>query len=88
MAPDWTFRVQNRSHFVNASTHTQFKGLDTWLERHRADLMAILGEPGQRILFGEFAFVVFCHHLIDGLQVVVCAALYPVHTPSGLLSRL
>jgi atypical dual specificity phosphatase len=48
-----TFRVQNRSHFVNSSTHSQFKGLDTWLEQHRAELHDVLVEPGAFILFGE-----------------------------------
>ena len=48
-----TFRVQNRSHFVNASTHAQFKALDSWLERNRDDLLRVLGEPGRLIVFGE-----------------------------------
>jgi atypical dual specificity phosphatase len=54
IAQDWTFRVQNRSHFVNSGTHSQFKALDKFLSEHRSDLLAILGEPGQRILFGEY----------------------------------
>lgn len=54
IASDWSFRVQNRSHFVNASTHAQFRGLDKWLTEHSHELYAVLGEPGQRILFGEF----------------------------------
>ncbi len=52
------FLVQNRSHFVNASYHTQFKALDIWLSAHTAALFEILRQdrdgPGRWILFGEW----------------------------------
>ena len=56
LAADWTFRCQNRSHYVNHATHAQFKALDTWLATHRDDLFAVLQEPGRFILFGEWMY--------------------------------
>lgn len=45
--------VQNRSHFVTAAHHAQFKPLDKWLSQHSAELWALL-RPGRDILFGEW----------------------------------
>ena len=50
--------MQNRSHYVNPSSHKQLAKLGAWLERHPAGLTRVLGrEPlfAQRyVLFGEW----------------------------------
>ncbi|KAF4604635.1 hypothetical protein EYR40_003409 [Pleurotus pulmonarius] len=52
--------VQNRSHYVNSSTHEQFKKLGLWVERHENDLRHILERdpcfPERYILFGEWMY--------------------------------
>ncbi|KAL0564426.1 hypothetical protein V5O48_017619 [Marasmius crinis-equi] len=52
--------VQNRSHYVNSSTHEQFKKLGLWIERHRDDLFAVLDRDEffaeRYILFGEWLY--------------------------------
>merc|ERR1712224_797920 len=46
-------RVQNRSHYVSAQSHTQFKPLAGWLDEHSWALCQLL-EPEVEILFGEW----------------------------------
>lgn len=50
--------VQNRSHYVDSGYHAQFKKLGAWVEAHREELDAVLGEdewfPERFILFGEW----------------------------------
>ena len=48
-------RVQNRSHFVNSTTHTQFSTLDTWLEENSAALYDLL-QMRNLVLFGEWLY--------------------------------
>jgi atypical dual specificity phosphatase len=52
--------IQNRSHYINPLTHEQFKKLGYWVDRHRRDLLKILGRdehfPERYILFGEWLF--------------------------------
>jgi atypical dual specificity phosphatase len=52
--------VQNRSHYVDSSTHEQFKKLGIWVERHEGDLFKILDRDPffaeRYILFGEWMF--------------------------------
>ncbi|KAF8899319.1 hypothetical protein BD779DRAFT_1465255 [Infundibulicybe gibba] len=52
--------VQNRSHYVDSSSHEQFKKLGLWVERHEEELRALLGRdphfPERYILFGEWMF--------------------------------
>lgn len=48
--------AQNRAHFVNSSTHPQFKALDSWIVEHGAELHAILEGPGRRVLYGEWLY--------------------------------
>jgi atypical dual specificity phosphatase len=52
--------VQNRSHYVNSSTHEQFKKLGLWVERHREELYQLLDRDPyfaeRYILFGEWVF--------------------------------
>ena len=55
VGPDMTVLVQNRSHYVNSQTHRQFSTLDSWIEEHRAGLVALL-EPGRHVLFGEWLY--------------------------------
>lgn len=51
-------QCQNRSHWVNASNHIQFKPLTNWLDSHGADLAKILHRDSQfverYILYGEW----------------------------------
>jgi len=46
-------RFQNRGHFVNSESATQWKGLDRWWKLHGPVLCTIL-EPGRHVLFGEW----------------------------------
>jgi len=52
--------VQNRSHYVDSSTHEQFKKLDVWVENHQKDLYLVLDRdpffPERYILFGEWMY--------------------------------
>ncbi|KAK7056431.1 hypothetical protein VNI00_002986 [Paramarasmius palmivorus] len=52
--------VQNRSHYVNSSTHEQFKKLGLWIEKHRDELFMILDRDEhfaeRYILFGEWLY--------------------------------
>ena len=50
---DGTFMTQNRSHYVNHATATQWGTLDAWLSTHEHELRAVL-EPGRHVLFGEW----------------------------------
>jgi atypical dual specificity phosphatase len=45
--------TQNRSHYVNFKTSSQFMGLDAWIDRHRTELFELL-VPGRHILYGEW----------------------------------
>lgn len=47
--------AQNRSHYVNSSTHEQFKKLDKWISDHYNDLSNVL-EDGKYILYGEWCY--------------------------------
>ncbi|KAL1524949.1 hypothetical protein AB1Y20_019825 [Prymnesium parvum] len=55
LTEDYRIQAQNRSHFVCSATHSQFKGLDAWLEEHSWALCQIL-KPNDEILFGEWCF--------------------------------
>lgn len=50
--------VQNRSHYVDSTTHRQFKKLGTWVDAHELELQAILGSdesfPERFVLYGEW----------------------------------
>ncbi|RXW23063.1 hypothetical protein EST38_g2786 [Candolleomyces aberdarensis] len=52
--------VQNRSHYVNAASHEQFKKLGLWIERHKEELIKLLDKdpyfPERYILFGEWMY--------------------------------
>lgn len=48
-------KVQNRSHFVNSKSHSQFSTLDSWVETNSAVLYELL-ESQNLILFGEWLY--------------------------------
>ncbi|PPR02339.1 hypothetical protein CVT24_011684 [Panaeolus cyanescens] len=52
--------IQNRSHYVNPSTHEQFKKLGVWVERHEEELRSILDRDPyfseRYILYGEWMY--------------------------------
>lgn len=54
----FSFVVQNRSHYVNPESHTQFRKLDAFLKAHQATLYAVLKQdplfPERFILYGEW----------------------------------
>ena len=47
--------IQNRSHYICSSTHSQFKILDKWIEQNSNDLYSILDKD--TILFGEWMYM-------------------------------
>ena len=51
---DYQIRFQNRSHFVNASSATQFKTLDHWVTQHPG-IWQVLTSP-DIVLFGEWMY--------------------------------
>jgi len=58
-----TIVVQNRSHYVNSKSQSQFCKLDMWLDRHREELFALCTESREdgtlarsRILYGEWCY--------------------------------
>ena len=60
MNADFSFKVQNRSHYVNSKSHFQFKELDKWLSKFSQDLYSVIDED--LILFGEW---MYCTHSIE-----------------------
>ncbi|PBK69273.1 ATP dependent DNA ligase [Armillaria solidipes] len=52
--------VQNRSHYVNSSTHEQFRKLGHWVDLHREALIRVLGRdedfPERYVLYGEWMY--------------------------------
>ncbi|WWD06926.1 hypothetical protein V865_005023 [Kwoniella europaea PYCC6329] len=52
--------VQNRSHYINPTSHEQFKKLGYWLETHQDKLIRLLGRDeyfaGRYVLFGEWMY--------------------------------
>lgn len=57
-ADNWTFVVQNRSHYVSSKSHFQFRKLDASLAAHSAVLRSMLCRdplfPERFILYGEW----------------------------------
>jgi hypothetical protein len=56
IGPDGRILAQNRSHYVNASTHAQFRLLDQWIEEHTAALYEVLESQSGFILYGEWVY--------------------------------
>ncbi|OCF79040.1 hypothetical protein I204_00984 [Kwoniella mangroviensis CBS 8886] len=52
--------VQNRSHYINPTSHEQFKRLGNWLEIHQDKLLRLLGQDEyfaeRYVLFGEWMY--------------------------------
>ncbi|KAG9086061.1 hypothetical protein FS749_003931, partial [Ceratobasidium sp. UAMH 11750] len=50
--------IQNRSHYIHAGDHAQFRALDSWVVKHREGLYAVLDRdssfPERYILYGEW----------------------------------
>jgi hypothetical protein len=46
--------AQNRSHYVNSKSHSQFKQLDRWIDKHQNCLLSILDE--NTVLYGEWLY--------------------------------
>lgn len=53
---DYSLKFQNRSHYVNASSHPQFCKLNKWADAFGTHLHSIL-EPDKHILFGEWMYL-------------------------------
>jgi atypical dual specificity phosphatase len=58
---DYKLVVQNRSHYVDSSYHSQFKLLDNWINDHSEDLWVIL-EDESKILYGEWVYALHSIH--------------------------
>ena len=54
MDENYKILVQNRSHYVNSKSHSQFKLIDKWIHDHTQDLYNILDQ--NTILFGEWLY--------------------------------
>lgn len=46
--------IQNRSHYINSKSHSQFEKIDKWIINHYEDLYSIL--DNNTILFGEWLY--------------------------------
>lgn len=79
IAPDGTFRVQNRSHYVNSKDQAQFEKLDVWLQANSGDLWEIL-EPGRNILYGEWMYAKHSIHYTRLPGYFIAFDLYDKHT--------
>jgi len=55
------YKFQNRAHYVNIASSSQFAGLDKWKNRHLEDLYIVLGS-GDLILYGEWLQTVHSIH--------------------------
>lgn len=51
---NYKIHAQNRSHYVNSKSHSQFKKLDKWIDDHKDGLYTILDK--NLILFGEWMY--------------------------------
>lgn len=49
-------RVQNRSHFIDNTSHAQFKLVSQFVEKHENDIRHVLDGDSSNILFGEWMF--------------------------------
>lgn len=58
LSADKELLVQNRSHYINSTTHAQFRPLYQWIETHREGLYHVLDRdetfPERYILYGEW----------------------------------
>jgi atypical dual specificity phosphatase len=56
LSEDYLPLYQNRSHFINSASATQWRGLDRWWNENSAMLTTIL-QPNRHILFGEWCAI-------------------------------
>ncbi len=61
---NYSFRFQNRAHFVSSASHAQFRQLDAWAAAHTADLLHVLTSPAL-VLFGEWCYARHSLHYTD-----------------------
>ena len=54
ISDDYKILIQNRSHYVNSKSHSQFEKLDKWIMDHNDSLYEILDKD--TILFGEWLY--------------------------------
>ena len=54
ISDDYKILIQNRSHYVNSKSHSQFEKLDKWIMDHNDSLYEILDQD--TILFGEWLY--------------------------------
>eukprot|EP01004_Peranema_trichophorum_P001887 NODE_1245_length_2050_cov_12.893098_g1053_i0.p1 GENE.NODE_1245_length_2050_cov_12.893098_g1053_i0~~NODE_1245_length_2050_cov_12.893098_g1053_i0.p1 ORF type:complete len:651 (-),score=136.80 NODE_1245_length_2050_cov_12.893098_g1053_i0:46-1998(-) len=55
LGKNYEIMFQNRSHYINSETATQFKSLDHWSSIHQGEFCQIL-EPEVHVLFGEWCY--------------------------------
>ena len=55
LTKDYEIRIQNRAHYVNTETHTQFRSLDAWVSDNAWAICQLL-KPEDEILFGEWLY--------------------------------
>ncbi|BGP44999.1 hypothetical protein JCM10450v2_000814 [Rhodotorula kratochvilovae] len=58
LSAEGVLRVQNRSHYIDAGAHAQFRALERWMAAHEKGLRDVLGKdeyfPGRFVLYGEW----------------------------------
>ncbi|KAI8995145.1 hypothetical protein BC832DRAFT_536004, partial [Gaertneriomyces semiglobifer] len=80
-----TFRVQNRSHYVNAKSHEQFRKLDKWLLDHSEDLFRVLRPWDLEDTAGSSATVTHDKLILYGEWMYARHSIHYQHLPSLFL---
>ena len=78
--------IQNRSHYVNSSSHTQFKSLDKWISKHSIELHSLL--KSNFILFGEWMAAKHSIHYKSLPDVFIAFDLYDINKGQFLSRHL
>jgi atypical dual specificity phosphatase len=74
---DGKITAQNRSHYVNASSHVQFKDIDKFIMKHSEELYEIL-EDGKYILYGEWLYAKHSIHYTNLPDCFIAFDLYNI----------
>lgn len=69
--------LQNRSHYINSETHSQFKNIDKWINKNIGDLWDII-IPDRYILFGEWLNVKHSIHYTNLSDVFIAFDMYDI----------
>ncbi|KAJ3187298.1 hypothetical protein HDU85_006586 [Gaertneriomyces sp. JEL0708] len=80
-----SFRVQNRSHYVNAKSHEQFRKLDKWLLDHSEDLFKVLRPWDSEDTAGSSATVSRAKLILYGEWMYARHSIHYQHLPSLFL---